>query len=131
MQKSRQKSEPKRKFIERPWIQNVLLSENIEKPVPKKVKARVTLLDREENQDGTHSGEITDYVCSINVVFSREAVLRTINDDAHGHTFERFSDIFGGAIVLTDYKVMPSFQKWVSEKRKNYFYGVGVVNPKI
>ncbi|CAB4003241.1 Hypothetical predicted protein [Paramuricea clavata] len=100
-----------RKFIRRPWIQTVLLSGNLENPVPKKAKARVTWLDLQKNRDGTHSGEITDNVYKINVVFSEEAVVECLEDKAHGHIFKRFTDILGGAVVLTDYKVVPQFSE--------------------
>ena len=103
------------KFVRRPWIKNVLLSENLENPVPKKVKARVTMLHRRKNTDGTRSGEITDYVYAINVVFSEEAVVECLEDEAHGHTFKSFREILGGAIVITDYKIVPCLEKWVSE----------------
>ena len=98
-----------RKFIRRPWIQNVLLSEDLENPVPKKVKARVSMLYRQNNQDGSHCGEITDCVYTINALFSKEAVVECLKDRAHGHIFKRFNDVLGGAVVLTDYKVVPRF----------------------
>ena len=101
-----------KKFIRRPWIKNVLLSENLENPVPKKVKARVTMLHRRKNMDGTRSGEITDYVHAINVVFSEEAAVECLEDEAHGYTFKSFREILGGAIVITDYKVVPCLENW-------------------
>ena len=97
-------------LIRKPWILNVLLSEN---QVPIKAKARVTVLSRQKNRDGTHSGEITDYVHRVNVVFSEEAVVECLEDMAHGHIFRHITAIIGGAIVLTDYEVVPRFSDWV------------------
>ena len=106
-----------RKFIKKPWIQNVLLSENLESPVPKKVKARVTWVNRRKNRDNTHFGEITDYVHKITVNFSEEAVLECLEDKAHGNIIKRFTDILEGAVVLTDYKVVPMFNEQVGNQR--------------
>ena len=102
-----------RKFIRKPWIQNVLLSENLETPVPKKVKARVLLANRGKNPDGTHFAKITDYERSILVMFSEEAVLECLKDKAHGNFIKHFADISGCAVVLTDHQVVPMFDKQV------------------
>ena len=122
-----------RKFIRRPWIQTVLLSGNLENPVPKKAKARVTWLDLQKNRDGTHSGEITDNVYKINVVFSEEAVVECLEDRAHGHIFKHFTDILGGAVVLTDYKVVPQFSEQVGKNTRveNSWYNCSLLDTSV
>ncbi|XP_028393133.1 uncharacterized protein LOC114517556 [Dendronephthya gigantea] len=105
-------------LIRKPWIQNVLLSE---KQVPIKAKARIAQLDPEIYKDGTLSGEVTDYVHSVNVVFSKEAVEECLQDQAHGNIFSNITALTGGGIVLTDYKVVPRFSDWEFVLLVNHF----------
>ena len=97
-------------FIRKPWIYNLLVSENEVNCTPKKAKARVTWINRKQNQDGTHNGQLTDCVHKINVVFSEKAVTECLKDKAHGHVFiKHLTDIVRAAVVLIDYQVVPRF----------------------
>lgn len=93
------------KLIHFPWIRDYVLNEDNENmKLTKKRKARVSRLSTRGNDDGTYNGQITDYSFCVNVVFSQQAVQECLKDKAHGHVFNKFSDVLGAAIVLTDYE---------------------------
>ena len=110
-----------RKFSIRPWIQNALLSENLESPVPREVKARVLQVNREKNPNGPRDAQITDYEKSILAIFSKESVLECLKDKVDGNVIKSFTDISGAAVVLTDYKVVPVFDRQEFILKVNHF----------